>query len=238
MWWPERLRAHLPAQLFGALLLLGCVGCGGVATGSAPHRMLRPASAHLIVPPIVTLDQVVSANAWRNMNEVGGTACASAPDWKMKSPCPPDISEEPPDAQATTKVYAALRNPSETGFVAYFITYHSPHKGLCSELVRDLEVDLGGPPDCTASETCEVDLDCVTWSTPDDMRRGDRVLSTIAPAKARSIRLTFSSGRTAEYALDGPLYPGLPDRRIFMVDIGRERLSRKQPGQPWLEVTY
>ncbi len=148
---------------------------------------------------------------------------------------PPDPSEEPPDAQATTKAYAALRSPGETRFVAYFITYHSPHNGLCSELVRDLGADLAGPPDCTASATCEVDTDCITLSTPDDMPSGDNILSTIAPAKQRSIRLTFTSGRTVEYALDGPLYPGLPDRRIFMVDIGREQVSF-QPGQPWLKV--
>jgi hypothetical protein len=237
MWWRKRIHALLLVHLSGALLLLGSVGCGGVANVTPPHGTLGTADAHLIVPPIITLDQVVSAQVWRNMNEVGGTACASAPDWKVESPCPPDLSQEPPDARATTKIYAALRNPSHDGFVAYFITYHSPHNGSCSELARDLGADLGGPPDCTAAGTCEVGLDCITVSTPDDVKAGDVVFATIAPATARSIRLTFRSGRTAEYALDGPLYPGQPDRRIFMVDIGRERLSF-QPGHAWVELTF
>jgi hypothetical protein len=159
----------------------------------------------------------------------------SAPDWKAETACTPDFDEQP-KAQGTTKVYAALQSPRDGSFVAYLVTYQSRRKGLCSYLVTNLDVDLVGPLDCTAAGKCRVDVDCVTLSTPDD-ERGDEIVSTVAPASARSIRLMFRSGRTAEYALDGPLYPGLPSRRIFMVDVGRERL-RLQPGHAWLDLAY
>jgi hypothetical protein len=196
--WCQRLRVLLAASSFVALLL-GAVACGGATNGTVRHQTARVASSNLTVPPIVKLDEVVSPTAWRNMNEVGGSACASAPDWKMESPCPPDYIDEPPQARATTKVYAGLRSPRNDGFIAYLVTYRSPHNGACSFLATNLGVDLAGP-DCTPAETCEVDTDCISLTT----LQGDELLTTIAPAKARSIRLTFRSGRTAEYALEGP----------------------------------
>jgi hypothetical protein len=229
--WCQPLRLLLVASSLAALF--GAVACGGVTNRTVRHRTARTAFSDLTVPPIVKLDEVVSPTAWRNMNEVGGSACASAPYWKMESPCPPDFNDEPPEARATTKVYAGLRSPRNDGFIGYVITYRSPHNGACSFLATNLGVGLAGLPDCTAVETCEVDTDCISLTT----LQGDELLTTIAPAKARSIRLTFRSGRTAEYALNGPLYPGLSDRRIFMVDLGPERIGLPL-GDPWVEVTY
>jgi hypothetical protein len=61
-----------------------------------------------------------------------GTACAFAPAWKPESPCPPDPSEEPPEARATTKVYAAHPTLSEAikeaGLVALGRAIHLPNR--------------------------------------------------------------------------------------------------------------
>ena len=42
----------------------------------------------------------------------------------------------------------------------------------------------------------------------------------VFPAKADLLRMTFDGGREATYELDGPLVPGFPEYRVFMLDLG------------------
>jgi hypothetical protein len=53
---------------------------------------------------------------------------------------------------------------------------------------------------------------------------GTEWLSTTAgvvPATADLLRITFDGGRVSSYKLDGPLVPGFPEYRVFMLDLGR-----------------
>jgi hypothetical protein len=45
-------------------------------------------------------------------------------------------------------------------------------------------------------------------------------LAGVLPAKADLLRITFDGGREASYKLDGPLVPGFPEYRVFMLDLG------------------
>lgn len=229
------LGALCGAYLIALALLVSGVGCGSVAGKTAQHAKAEDEISTLAAPPIVKLDHTISSDDWRQMTEVGGTACVSA-SGSVTSPCS-DISSEPPEARETTKVYAGLRDPSQARFEAYVVTYYSRHNGACWMLADDLRALS---PDCTATEKC--DDNCWILDKPDyGPDRRNRLLATIVPAKARSIRLTFTSGRSAAYALTGPLYPGLPDRRVFIVDLGHERLKFTFPGRrvvPAIALTY
>jgi hypothetical protein len=129
-------------------------------------------------------------------------------------------------------VTRALRHPRHAGFIAYLITYHTAHNGACWDATSDLSADVVG----LSAQRPRSATPPVLPTYPTVGERG-AAGATIVPAKARSIRLTFRSGRTAEYALEGPLYPGIPDRRIFMADIGRERLP-VIPKASGIELTY
>jgi hypothetical protein len=41
------------------------------------------------------------------------------------------------------------------------------------------------------------------------------------PGRADVLRVTFDDGRVASYRLDGPLVPGFPEYRVFLLDLGR-----------------
>jgi hypothetical protein len=43
----------------------------------------------------------------------------------------------------------------------------------------------------------------------------------VVPARANQLRITFDGGREATYELDGPVVPGFPAYRVFMLDLGR-----------------
>lgn len=45
--------------------------------------------------------------------------------------------------------------------------------------------------------------------------------SGVVAAKADALRITFDDGRVATYELSGPLVPGYPEYRVFMLDLGR-----------------
>jgi hypothetical protein len=78
----------------------------------------------------------------------------------------------------------------------------------------------GGPfGPCTPHGRCG-DI-CLTLS---GSSTGTEWLNTtvgVVPARADQLRITFDGGREAIYELDGPVVPGFPAYRVFMVDLGR-----------------
>jgi hypothetical protein len=85
----------------------------------------------------------------------------------------------------------------------------------------DEEGGGGGGPfgPCVPGNHCS-DI-CLTLS---GSGTGTEWLSTTAgvfPAEADLLRITFDGGQVASYKLDGPLVPGFPEYRVFMLDLGR-----------------
>jgi hypothetical protein len=47
------------------------------------------------------------------------------------------------------------------------------------------------------------------------------VLSGVVDSKADDLRITFDDGEVVTYELAGPVVPGFPEYRVFMLDLGR-----------------
>jgi hypothetical protein len=52
------------------------------------------------------------------------------------------------------------------------------------------------------------------------------LVSGVVDSKADELRMTFEDGRVVPYGLTGPLVPGFPRYRVFMLDLDRELYQR------------
>jgi hypothetical protein len=52
------------------------------------------------------------------------------------------------------------------------------------------------------------------------------LLSGVVDSKADELRIAFEDGRVVPYGLTGPLVPGFPGYRVFMLDLGRSLYQR------------
>ena len=52
------------------------------------------------------------------------------------------------------------------------------------------------------------------------------LVSGVVDSKAGELRMTLEDGRVVPYGLTGPLVPGFPQYRLFMLDLGRELYQR------------
>jgi hypothetical protein len=83
----------------------------------------------------------------------------------------------------------------------------------------------GGPfGPCAVGTECDGGL-CLDEVQTDNAGR-DFALAGVVPAAADRISLTVRGGETRAYPLDGPLVPGFPSSRVFMVDLGPDRYRR------------
>jgi hypothetical protein len=72
---------------------------------------------------------------------------------------------------------------------------------------------------------------CLDFSGTGSGRGTLYLLSGVLASRADRLRMTLDDGRIVTYDLAGPLVPGLPDYRVFMLDLGRglyERLELSQ----------
>jgi hypothetical protein len=53
-----------------------------------------------------------------------------------------------------------------------------------------------------------------------------QLLSGVVDSKADELRVTYDDGRVVPYGLTGPLVPGFPGYRVFMLDLGRSLYQR------------
>jgi hypothetical protein len=48
------------------------------------------------------------------------------------------------------------------------------------------------------------------------------LLSGVVASEADRLRMTLDDGRVVEYGLTGPIVPGFPEYRVFMLDLGSD----------------
>jgi hypothetical protein len=107
------------------------------------------------------------------------------------------------------------------------IAWKSQSGELC---LADYETDEdgggGGGPfgPCVPSGHCG-DI-CLAFSGSGTGKEWLNTAAGVLAAHADLLRITFDGGRVASYKLDGPLVPGFPEYRLFMLDFGRDIETR------------
>ena len=198
---------------------------------------------HLPAPQIEAIDEPFTDLWWLDMGDRGasGSTYICAQEDSERTPdqdCPtPELEEqlrrqEEELKQATTpakgsepRAIARLRlDRRAPGSRLDLIAWKSQSGELC--LADDEMIEMGdgnsagggggpfGP--CTPDERCG-DI-CLTFSGSGS--ETDWLTLGVLPAKADLLRITFDGGREATYELDGPLVPGFPEYRVFMLELG------------------
>jgi hypothetical protein len=135
------------------------------------------------------------------------------------------------DRSISLNVARALRHARHAGFIAYLITYHTAHNGACWEpratsVLTKFGLSTQGPR--SRRHLCHL------HPGRSGARRGrcnhrpsqSTIDSTDLPERSdRGVRTRRSA------------CPDIPDRRIFMADIGRERLPIT-PKDSGIELIY
>ena len=88
------------------------------------------------------------------------------------------------------------------------------------------EVEIGGwQGDGGSPLSCNVPLPFVrgfvAYPFAADAHYAPAALAGVAPARADTLRLGFADGATASVSLRGPLAPGVPGERMFVVVTGK-----------------
>ena len=83
----------------------------------------------------------------------------------------------------------------------------------------------GGPfGPCVPEPRC--DKMCLDLSEDGSGLRTMYLVSGVLASEGDQLRMTLDSGRVITYTLSGPLVPGFPDYRVFMLDLGRDLYER------------
>lgn len=96
-------------------------------------------------------------------------------------------------------------------------------------LVSEVQTKDGGGDDgpfgpCVPEPRC--DKVCLDLSEDGSGLRTTYLVSGVLPSEDDQLRMTLDSGRVITYTLSGPLVPGFPDYRVFMLDLGRDLYER------------
>ena len=235
-------------KLARALMLVCSVlalsACGSVTTQQAADK---PQVASLPPPPIEAIDEPAADTWWGDESESGATGSAlmclgedSKSDDKACDPSP-ELKEEmrrqdeefkratTPAKGSESRAIARLRLEQGAHARLLLIAWKSSPGELClADEEEDDEGGGGGGPfgPCVPGGHCrEI---CLTYS---GSLVGNEWVNTVAgvfPAKADLLRITFDGGRVSAYKLNGPLVPGFPEYRVFMLDLGDGLETRLQ----------
>jgi hypothetical protein len=206
-----------------AVLLLCSVlvlsACGSSSKSSQPAAQPQPK----VPPGIESIDEAAALPVLTQTQFCQGSdeRCLPSPDEAEKL-----IHAMEPAEGATARAIAQLqlsaRGPNAR---ARLIAWTSRAGDLCLETeVRDGEGGsfrhASGPcvrPYCT--KLCLSVFGAGTSEAP-------RLLSGVVDSKADELRITYDDGRVVPYGLTGPLVPGFPGYRVFMLDLGRGLYER------------
>jgi hypothetical protein len=226
-----------------ALILIACVlavsACGSATTEQSADQ---PPVAYSPSPKIEAIDE--AADAWwlEQPNASDGDASVST-TWCLQYSTDPSEGGECPSekknelrrkeqefARATApatgsepRAIARLRleNRRGNGNIR-LIAWKSTSGKLClADDESDEEGGGGGGPfgPCEPGGHCPAI--CLTHSGDLVGREWMDTTAGVLSAKADVLRVTFDDGRVASYRLNGPLVPGFPEYRVFMLDLGR-----------------
>jgi hypothetical protein len=214
--------------VISVLIVAVGIACGGERGGSA-----RPQTPTADSPPIQTINRPIADSVVKDFGiSLPSTpkvkrCLLTDPDARTPSPekCENGDSEAPvpPAADPAATVVAKLRLSSRRN--ALFITFRSAAGGFCF----DIQVVGPGwqgalPLECFGAAKCE--RTCLgTVDASEDSEVHEVVAGTV-PFNADRISVVYGDGSAEEFGLAGPVVEAIPQRRVFMLDIGGRGFQR------------
>lgn len=197
-----------------------------VAAPPAIEAIDEPApDAGFEMPP----DDVGSSSAYLCFGDESTTAipeedCKPTPDQAEKfRRMAKEFEQAVQPAKGTEpRAIARLRLPARApNAVARLDAWRNQSDKLCIE--TEVEDESGGSSDgpsgpCVPDSPC--DKICLSLSASGSGSASRYLLSGILASEADTLRMTLDDGRVVDYGLTGPVVPGFPEYRVFMLDLG------------------
>jgi hypothetical protein len=218
--------------------VLALSGCGS-SEGSEPAERQQSATA----PPIEAIDEPAEVHDFTALlNDADVTSvywCLDQEQTDARVDCPtPEGAEKLQRQQeefiraiqpakgvkprAIARLRLSARGPKS---YARLVAWQNPSDKLC---IQTEIADQGSSPDgpCIPHMPCE-EL-CLDLHTSGSGEGNETLylLGGVVDSKADQLRLTLEDGRIDAYGLTGPLVPGFPEYRVFMLDMGRHLYQR------------
>lgn len=228
----------LAALLSASLLLTGCSPLSDERT--------QPPDAQEPAPPIESMNEIVPVPPGANE---GGGQIVFDQSYELELLCP-DVEPEDckPSRERVEELQRQLRKehegmkpagdeqraiarlPSTQDGEATLIAWRARNGRLCTEIVYRYpdrtEFGIGGGygpfGPCEPRMTC--DQICVRRVIRFSTATG--VAGGTVSSRGDQLRIVFLDGKRARYPLSGPVVPGFPDHRVFMVDLAQRLYKR------------
>jgi hypothetical protein len=199
--------------------VLALSACGSSSKSSQPATQPQPKAP----PGIESIDEAAAVPVLTQTQFCQGSdeRCQPSPDEAEKL-----IHAMEPAKGATARAIAQLqlsaRGPNAR---ARLIAWKSRSGDLCLETeVQDGEggslLHTSGP--CARTDCKKLCVSVFGAGTSE----AAQLLSGVVDSKADELRVTYDDGRLVPYGLTGPLVPGFPGYRVFMLDLGRSLYER------------
>jgi len=228
-----------------ALLLLCCV-LGLSACGASQSTQPADTQHAQAAPAIQAIDEPAPDAGWKSPPDDSATlsmyGCRSDESkTDRKDACTPDQMEKSiqmeqmfeeavqPARGTQPRAIAQLRLPARGPSArARLVVWRTQSNKLCAEADEEDEDGGGGEgplgPCVPGAQCADICLDLSGDS------RGNAVyaylLNGVVASQADDLRITLDDGRVEDFALTGPVVPGFPKYRVFMLDLGRDLYRR------------
>jgi hypothetical protein len=217
-----------------SVLVLSACGSSKSSRPAAEPRSTTPAAIEAIdEPPSVGLemppDDAGSRSTDLCLGDEGETTpedCKLTPDQAEKFRRMEEEFEQAvkPAKGTEPRAIAQLRLPARGPSArARLITWRNQSDKLCIE--TEVEDESGGSSDgssgpCVPESPCK--KICLGLSGSRSVSASRYLLSGVVASVADTLRMTLDDGRVVDYGLTGPIVPGFPEYRVFMLDLGRD----------------
>lgn len=199
--------------------VLALSACGSSSTSSQPATEPQPK----VPPAIESIDEAAAVPVLAQTQFCQGSdePCQPSPDEAEKL-----IHAMEPAKAATARAIAQLRLPARgPNARARLIAWKSRSGELCLE--TQVEDGKGGSlrhgsGPCARTDCKKLCVSVFGAGTSE----APRLLSGVVDSKADELRITYDDGRVVPHGLTGPLVPGFPGYRVFMLDLGRDLYRR------------
>ena len=229
------------APFLALLCCLGTCSCGAASTQQAGEK-----SSAVPGPPIESIDEPASDDVeylWSSPSSEAATThflCLSDDPDEIDDdvpcePSPEQIEEarqkaeegeraiQPAQGSEPRKIARLRLTARGPKSQAFLIAWRNRAGKLClADSQEDEEGGGGGGPlgPCVPDGRCGAI--CLIGSGTGSGQESLYSTSGVVSSKADALRITFDGGRVVTYELTGPLVPGYPQYRVFMLDLGRD----------------
>jgi hypothetical protein len=194
-------------------------------TPAAIEAIDEPPSVGLEMPP----EDAGSSSTYLCLGDEGETTaedCKPTPDQAEKFRRMEEEFEQAvkPAKGTEPRAIAQLRLPARGPTAhARLVAWRNQSDKLCIE--TEVEDENGGSSDgpsgpCVPDSHCN--KICLGRSASGLGHASRDLLSGVVASEADTLRVTLDDGRVVDYGLTGPLVPGFPEYRVFMLDLGRD----------------